>query len=494
MSIGTNTVSSGIRFDVEGRMGAEQYCNENGDNCYSIEELMTAGSDTMTGLSCSPGQLVKRISGSWGCADDSTGVGGSNWSQSGNNVYYTSGDVGIGHSGNPLAPLHIQGGGEMILSDSAPLAFDSSASFHSEDVRMEVRGWSDSLVIYHGDHELDDFTDWSLEITNNNAVAIQSSGASDNLKLDVDNRIGADRYCEADGSNCRTSTQLSAINRSDTLNALSCSNQQIAKFNGSNWACAQDEYAQVAYEPWVIESGHIRYPYYVDIGGPNMVQTANVDPVLFVGGGGKVFIDGPSASLDLYGGGRNDRLIGAYTDDGRFTFRQRRSGEGSRGWLNLYHDHARFGDNNGVSSGTINVASNVKADSFPTSSDIRLKKDITPVENAIEKVKRLKGVQFLRIADDSKGIGFIAQEVEKVLPEVVLSPEDNGIKSIDYPKMTALLIEGIKEQQEELKTIASEKSDYEVQLEEKIMLLEAILEQKAFDNLPPELFPADQSS
>ena len=87
------------------------------------------------------------------------------------------------------------------------------------------------------------------------------------------------------------------------------------------------------------------------------------------------------------------------------------------------------------------------------SSDISLKDNIRPIESAIFKVKQIRGITFdwNEKANDlqrEKGhdVGLIAQEVEKVLPEVVQIRED-GIKAISYEKVVPLLVEAIKEQQ-----------------------------------------------
>jgi len=77
-------------------------------------------------------------------------------------------------------------------------------------------------------------------------------------------------------------------------------------------------------------------------------------------------------------------------------------------------------------------------------SDESLKKDVSTIEGALDKTKALRGVEFTRIADDSKSIGVIAQELEKVLPELVKTGDD-GIKSVNYAQITGLLIEAVKE-------------------------------------------------
>ena len=97
-------------------------------------------------------------------------------------------------------------------------------------------------------------------------------------------------------------------------------------------------------------------------------------------------------------------------------------------------------------SGNILATGNITANS-----DISLKDNITPIPNALDKVLQIRGVTFNRndIEDNPRHAGVIAQEVEKVLPEVVSEGED-GIKSVAYGNMVSLLIEAIKEQQEQI--------------------------------------------
>jgi len=95
------------------------------------------------------------------------------------------------------------------------------------------------------------------------------------------------------------------------------------------------------------------------------------------------------------------------------------------------------------------------------SSDISLKDNIRPIESAIFKVKQIRGVTFdwnekAGKIEQQKGhdVGLIAQEVEKVLPEVVQIRED-GIKAISYEKVVPLLVEAIKEQQTTIENLES---------------------------------------
>ena len=86
---------------------------------------------------------------------------------------------------------------------------------------------------------------------------------------------------------------------------------------------------------------------------------------------------------------------------------------------------------------------------------IVFKENVKPIENAIDKVSKIRGVEFDWIVDkeihDNEGhdVGVIAQEVEKVLPEVVQT-RDNGYKAVKYEKIVSLLIEAVNEQQQQI--------------------------------------------
>jgi hypothetical protein len=85
----------------------------------------------------------------------------------------------------------------------------------------------------------------------------------------------------------------------------------------------------------------------------------------------------------------------------------------------------------------------IYANNFVTSSDINLKTNIKTLEDSLNTVLNLRGVSFEWIGNSRKQIGLIAQEVEPVVPYLV--QESDGIKSVNYPVIVALLIEAIKE-------------------------------------------------
>ena len=87
--------------------------------------------------------------------------------------------------------------------------------------------------------------------------------------------------------------------------------------------------------------------------------------------------------------------------------------------------------------------------SLPPSSDEQLKENISTIQNPIDKVNALRGVDFNWKENGKKQIGVIAQEVEKILPELVEMRPD-GYKGVHYDNIVGLLIEAIKEQQKEI--------------------------------------------
>lgn len=91
--------------------------------------------------------------------------------------------------------------------------------------------------------------------------------------------------------------------------------------------------------------------------------------------------------------------------------------------------------------------------SFDAVSDLRLKENIAPLTDVLDKIQALRGVSFewsgeseeSDTAPDGREIGVIAQEVESVFPELVRSTEDGGYKMLDYGRLTPILIEALKE-------------------------------------------------
>lgn len=90
----------------------------------------------------------------------------------------------------------------------------------------------------------------------------------------------------------------------------------------------------------------------------------------------------------------------------------------------------------------VNIAQNAYALAFNVISDRRFKEDIYPITGALSTICQLKGAHYT--IQDKPSIGFIAQEVQEVIPEAV-TPMKDGTLTIDYSKIIPILVEAVKE-------------------------------------------------
>jgi len=127
------------------------------------------------------------------------------------------------------------------------------------------------------------------------------------------------------------------------------------------------------------------------------------------------------------------------------------------------------------------VQGNMTVNGTNYNSDVRFKQQIRPLQGALEKVTALQGVQYeMRVKEfpdrnfqPGTEIGLIAQEVEKVLPELVRTDAD-GYKSVDYAKLVPVLIEGMKAQHQQLQFQQQQLQQQRKELDE---LKKALLQQ-----------------
>ncbi len=105
------------------------------------------------------------------------------------------------------------------------------------------------------------------------------------------------------------------------------------------------------------------------------------------------------------------------------------------------------------------VNGDITANSIAGTSDVRFKTNIRSVSSALDKIKQLRGVYFnwnqKAFPEKDFGaqdeLGFIAQEVEKIVPEIVIKDKTKDeYRSVKYDKLVALLVEAIKEQQKQI--------------------------------------------
>jgi hypothetical protein len=110
---------------------------------------------------------------------------------------------------------------------------------------------------------------------------------------------------------------------------------------------------------------------------------------------------------------------------------------------------------NGTFSGTVTASCGVLV-----CSDNRFKKNIQPLNNALNNILKVDGVSYYlkreefpeKNFSEQKQIGFIAQEIEKIYPEMVIT-DAKGYKSVDYARFTPVLVEALKEQQKMIEAL-----------------------------------------
>jgi hypothetical protein len=108
----------------------------------------------------------------------------------------------------------------------------------------------------------------------------------------------------------------------------------------------------------------------------------------------------------------------------------------------------------GIGQASSNVAGSITATSIIETSSITLKENVNPIVDALESILRLTGVTYDR-KDGSRKMeaGLIAEDVFDILPNIVTKNQDGKVDGITYTKLTAYLIEAIKELKTEIDTL-----------------------------------------
>jgi len=125
---------------------------------------------------------------------------------------------------------------------------------------------------------------------------------------------------------------------------------------------------------------------------------------------------------------------------------------GASNGLIVYSGKVGIGIDNPTAS--LEVTGDVSGGAFYYSSDVNLKKNILTIDDPLRKILDLRGVSFEWKDNGKKDIGLIALEVEQVFPELVW--ESNGLKSVEYANLVAVLIEAMKEQQSQIEELRQE--------------------------------------
>jgi hypothetical protein len=109
-----------------------------------------------------------------------------------------------------------------------------------------------------------------------------------------------------------------------------------------------------------------------------------------------------------------------------------------------------------VGIGTTNPASKLEVNGTITeSSSIRYKENIETLTSGLDKVSQMRGVSYIKKDTQTKEIGVIAEEINEILPDVVIKNNEGEVESVAYGRLTAILIEAVKELKAEIDVLKS---------------------------------------
>ena len=391
------------------------------------------------------------------------------------------GNVGIG-TPTPGAILHIVGTNGKIIVDSADSDFANITLRNRGSNRVQILTTKDSALLFAGS-SAGSTQDW-MSITNDGNVGIGTITPTE--ALDVLGTVKATRFI-GDGSG------LSGLGDDHSLDAVDGDPQDVVFVdNGGNVGigttapealldvASNSSSSRIQLDPSLATSGYTARISIDNTGmkighnsgsrdmqfQTNSVTRMSIDTIGRVGigltqpkrslqvQGTDILLknDDPGSSVhlrtDIFGASFINNMDGFV--DNESTGNQELTLTGQAG--------IRFHYGNSGSSGT--EAMRIDPDGvirctgggIVCGSDRRWKKNIKSINDGLEKVKELRGVKYdwrtvefpEKNFEEGQQIGFIAQEVEKVIPEVVRT-DDEGYKSLDYARLTAVLVEAIKE-------------------------------------------------
>ena len=314
-----------------------------------------------------------------------------------------TGRVGIGNS-SPSRPVHIEMAGDATLLDRTGSAGGVLLFANGGTVKGNVGVQSGGFGIGGGFRDPDLFMDTSGNV----GLGTTSPASPLHIRVGTDNNL----EIEETGGDLR----LLAINDARSVNVpmeFAASRFEFLTGNvGIGTASASEK---------LTVDGNI-----ANTSGDMTIDVAG-DIILDADGENVKFRDGgvERGQIDL---GSGNFTLRASTSDADMIFRVN---DGGTEIVALTIDSSAAG------AATFN-------DNVTAYSDERLKDNIETIENGLDKVEQLRGVTYTR--DEKENIGVIAQEVEKILPEVVLTADDEmGTKSVDYGRLTAVLIEAVKD-------------------------------------------------
>jgi hypothetical protein len=208
------------------------------------------------------------------------------------------------------------------------------------------------------------------------------------------------------------------------------------------------------------------YDMYISDSGNVGIGTNPTNARLQVDGGSNstgVIGTSSGSGLGVYGSSQNYRGVFGFSPEGIGVYGQS---------LNYYA---------GYFNGNVGVSGCLSASNLSCPSDARLKRDITPLSYGLPEVLRLRPVtwQWKDATKTEPNLGLVAQDVEPVLPELILHNADNkGALGLNYMGLIPVLIKGMQEQQAQIEAQQEQNREQQEQnrkLEERLAALEKLL-------------------
>ncbi len=369
---------------------------------------------------------------------------------------------------------------ELAIGDNIITLNADETGAPSQNAGIEVnRGTSPNVELRYNE-SLDQ---WEFTNDGTNYVAFGTSstfsGNTDGITEGTTNLYFTNARADTRATLRITAADIGNLNN---VSATAANTGEVLKWSGSEWAPAPDVTITggdgISYSSGTIDvdSTVIRTTGAQSIAGTKtFTDTTIVDGLE---GSGALTIKSGSQYMYLRGSDNGNMFVGRtgqwaamyYADQ----LKVKTASNGAEITGNLTVSTDTQTDSLGVGTAPSSTSGEIRATNDVTayySSDAKLKTNVVNIENALDKVKQIRGVEFDWTQEyiDEKGgedgyfvrkhdVGVIAQEVETVLPEVV-GTRDNGTKAVRYDRMVALLIEAMKDQQsqiDELKQIITD--------------------------------------
>ena len=362
--------------------------------------------------------------------------------------------LGLGGYGGGTTPLNINSSGNVGIATTSP------------DYTLDVAGeiGLDSYLRHNGD------SNTFFGFSGNDEIKFRTAG-SDRIFINSSGNVGIATTSPSQLLHCNGNALIHKLG----VNAFNASfdfyNNGTTYLNGATTIDADLTISETNGEiNFSSGNGYVQ----TTTGSTSLVLGTNSTEVLRCHSTGKVGINvtSPTEKLDVVddGGNTNIRVydssgnseVGLKLQNDAKTWTLQNWGSGgdnlrilnnAGNTIQLWDDNGNVGINNTSTSYKLDVTGQIRAtDDIIAFSDIRVKENVKTLENSLSKVNNLRGVEFNKIGNNNKSIGVIAQEIEKILPEVVHT-DNEGMKSVAYGNITGLLIEAVKELSKEVQEL-----------------------------------------